>query len=181
MLTVILMKSMTGIVTKLWILPSVFDMYTYFPCKCTQNWINNSTLSSHIHIRYYFFKSMKTYRQSSSESTMLSGPGLWAFPLARNWRNDLGFSPATWGTASTSFFWSDCSRRNVSSSRGAIHPMLPSRVPNSKANLFVLSDPRVSVVGSICSLKNLETRDPTWNSALDRSFCPFQLSDIFGA
>ena len=132
------------------------------------------------------FNKKTTYWQSSSQSTMLSGPGRWALPFERNWRKDLGLSPATWGTASTSFFCSDWSLRKVSSSRGAIQPMLPSSVPNNKANRLVLSDPWVALVlsdeaGSICKRKNLVTWAPTWNSALERSFCPFQLSDIFGA
>lgn len=127
-----------------------------------------------------------THWQSSSQSTMLSGPGRCALPLDWNCRKDLGFSPATWGTASTSFLCSDWSLRNESSSRGDIHPMLPSRVPNNKAYRFVLSGAGVALglsdeAGSICSRMNFVTWAPMWNSALERSFCPFQLSDTFGA
>lgn len=127
----------------------------------------------------------KTYWHSSSQSTILSGPGRWAFPLEWNSLKALGFRPATWDTASTSFFCKDCSLRNVISSRGAMQPILPSKVPNNKAKRLVLSEPGAepvrSEVDNICSLKNLVTCAPTWNSALERSFCPFQLSDIFGA
>nr|GMD02200.1 hypothetical protein Iba_chr05fCG14340 [Ipomoea batatas] len=76
--------------------------------------------------------------------------------------------------------------RKVSSSKGAIHPSPPSSVPNNKAKRFVLSETGAALArsgefGSNCNRKNLEIRAPTWNSALDSSFCPFQLSDIFGA
>lgn len=119
----------------------------------------------------------KTYWHSNSQSTMLSGPDRRAFPLERNWRKASGFRPATWGTASTSFFWRDCNLRNVTSSSGAMQPKLPSRVPNNKANRFILSAPEET----ICRRRNFDTWAPTWNSALERSFRPFQLSIIFGA
>jgi len=106
---------------------------------------------------------------------MLSGPGRCALPLDLKCLNDLGFRPHTWGTASTSFLCKLWSRRNVNSSTGAMHPIPPSNVPNTRAKRFSFQIPILVWATSVFSTiltHVLQHETLLWKGAFDPSSSP---------